>query len=58
MEGMWLINETFTNLTFYSSSLPNTVNSSHLSSQKELIVTSESTKEIVLFEMYLKDNGV
>ena len=35
-----------------------TVNSSHLDNQKELIVTSESTKESIMFAKYLKDNGV
>ena len=38
--------------------LPNTVNSSHLNNQKELIITSESTKESIIFAKYLKDNGV
>ena len=35
-----------------------TVNSSHLDNQKELIVTSESTNESIMFAKYLKDNGV
>ena len=39
-------------------SLPNAVHSSHLYNQKELIVTSESTKESIEFAKYLKDNGV
>ena len=39
-------------------SLPTAVNSSHLNNQKELIVTSESTKETIEFAKYLKDNGV
>ena len=34
------------------------VNSSHLNNQKELIVTSESTKETIKFAKYLKDSGV
>ena len=38
--------------------LPTAVNSSHLNNQKELIVTSESTKESIEFAKYLKDNGV
>ena len=38
--------------------LPTTVNSSHLNNQKEIIVTSESTKETIEFAKYLKDKGV
>ena len=38
--------------------LPNAVNTSHLNNQKELIVTSESTKESIDFAKYLKDYGV
>jgi hypothetical protein len=38
--------------------LPTAVNSSHLNNQKELIVTSESTRETIKFAKYLKDNGV
>ena len=38
--------------------LTTTVNSSHLNNQKELIITSESTKETINFAKYLKDNGV
>ena len=38
--------------------LPTSVNSSHLSNQKELIVTSESTKESIALAKYLKDIGV
>ena len=38
--------------------LPKTVNSSHLNNQKELKITSESTKESIMFAKYLKDNGV
>ena len=38
--------------------LPNVVNSSHLNNQKELIVTSESTKESIALAKYLKDKGV
>ena len=38
--------------------LPSTVYSFHLNNHKELIVTSESTKESVAFAKYLKDNGV
>jgi len=39
-------------------SLPNVVHSSHFHNQKELIVTSESTKETIKLAKYLKDNGV
>ena len=38
--------------------LPSVVHSSHLNNQKELIVTSESTKELIEFAKYLKENGV
>ena len=38
--------------------LPTAVNCSHLTNQKELIVTSESTNESISFAKYLKDNGV
>ena len=38
--------------------LTTTVNSSHLNNQKELIITSESTKETINFAKYLKDKGV
>ena len=37
--------------------LPNVVHSSHLHNQKELIVTSESTKESIELAKYLNDNG-
>jgi len=37
---------------------PNVVNSSHLNNQRELIVTSESTRESIELAKYLKDNGV
>ena len=43
---------------FLVLALPKTVNSSHFNKQKELIVTSESTKESIMFAKYLKDNGV
>ena len=36
----------------------NVVNSSHLNNQRELIVTSESTRESIELAKYLKDNGV
>jgi len=36
----------------------NVVNSSHLNNQRELIVTSESTRESIKLAKYLKDNGV
>ena len=38
--------------------LPNALISSHLNNQKELKVTSESTKESIEFAKYLNDNGV
>ena len=38
--------------------LSNALDSSHLYNQKELIVTSESTKESIELAKYLKDNGV
>ena len=38
--------------------LPNVVHSSHLYNQKELIVTSESSKEAIQLAKYLNDNGV
>ena len=38
--------------------LPSPINSSHLNKQKELIITSESSKESIAFAKYLKDNGV
>ena len=38
--------------------LPNAVLSNHLSNQKELIVTSESTKESIELAKYLNDKGV
>ena len=38
--------------------LPNVVLSSHLDNKKELIVTTESTKESIELAKYLKDNGV
>jgi len=43
-------------LAFFT--LPNVVNSSHLYNQKELIVTSESSRESIELAKYLKDNGV
>ena len=39
-------------------SLPNAIHSSHLYNQKELVVTSESTKESIELAKYLNDNGV
>ena len=38
--------------------LPTTINSSHLNNRKELVVTSESTKESIEFAKYLSENGV
>ena len=43
-------------LTFFT--LTNVVHSSHLYNQKELIVTSESTRKSIELAKYLKDNGV
>lgn len=43
---------------FVIFALSKIVNSSHLNNQKELIVTSESSKESIIFAKYLKDNGV
>ena len=38
--------------------LPSVVHSSHLSNQRELIVTSESTRESIKLAKYLRDHGV
>ena len=38
--------------------LKSVVSSSHLNNQRELIVTSESTRESIELAKYLKDNGV
>ena len=38
--------------------LPIAVNSSHLNNKKELVVTSESTKDSIALAKYLKDYGV
>ena len=38
--------------------LPSVVQSSHLNNQRELIVTSESTRDTIELAKYLKDNGV
>ena len=38
--------------------LPSVVYSSHLNNKKELIVTSESTRESIELAKYLKDNDV
>ena len=43
---------------FIFLALPNAIFTSHLYNHKELIVTSESTKESIEFAKYLKDNGV
>ena len=45
-------------LLFVILTSPNTLFSSHLYSPRELIVTSESTKETIEFAKYLKDSGV
>ena len=39
-------------------SLPNAVNSDHLTGNKELIIRTESTKESVALAKHLKDKGV
>ena len=38
--------------------LPSAVHSSHLNYKRELIVTSESTRESIKLAKFLKDNGV
>ena len=38
--------------------LPSVVRSSHLNNEKELVVTSESSRESIELAKYLKDNGV
>ena len=38
--------------------LPSVLYSSHLNNQREIIVTSESTRESIELAKYLKDNGV
>ena len=38
--------------------LPSDVHSSHLKNQRELSVTSKSTRESIELAKYLKDNGV
>ena len=38
--------------------LPSVVHSSHLNNQRELTVTSESTRKSIELAKYLKDNGV
>ena len=43
---------------FVVLALPTTVKSFHLNNQKELLITSESTNESIMFAKYLKDNGV
>ena len=45
-------------LLFVVLTSPNALHSSHLNTQRELIVTSESTKETIKFAKYLKDIGV
>ena len=45
-------------LLFAILTSPNALNSTHLYNQKELIVTSESTKESIQFAKYLNDKGV
>ena len=43
---------------FVFLTLPNFVLSSHLNNQRELTVTSESTRESIELAKFLKDNGV
>ena len=38
--------------------LPSVIHRSHLNNQRELIVTSESTREFIELAKFLKDNGV
>ena len=38
--------------------LPSAVHSSHLNNQREITVTTESTRESIELAKYLKDNGV
>ena len=45
-------------LLFFVLNAPNALYSSHLFKQRELIVSSESTKETIKFAKYLKDSGV
>ena len=45
-------------LLFVVFTSPNALQSSHLYKQRELIVTSESTRETIKFAKYLKDSGV
>ncbi len=45
-------------LLFVVLTSPNALHSSHLYKQRELIVTSESTRENIKFAKYLKDSGV
>ena len=45
-------------LLFVILTSPNALFSSHLNKPRELIVTSESTKESIKFAKYLKDSGV
>ena len=48
----------FTTFPPYFLTIPNVLHSNHLYKQRELIVTSESTKESIEFAKCLKDNGV
>ena len=45
-------------LLFVVFTSPNGLQSSHLYKQRELIVTSESTRETIKFAKYLKNSGV
>ena len=45
-------------LLFVILTSPNELFSSHLYKSRELIITSESTKETIKFAKYLKDSGV
>ena len=43
---------------FVLLTLPSVVHSSHLNNQRELIVTSESTRESIKLAKYLKDKDI
>ena len=45
-------------ISLFLLTLPSVVHSSHFNKQRELTVTSESTKESIKLAKYLKDKGV
>ena len=53
-----LVLKIFLRLLLVSFALPISVNSDHLSNQKELIINSESTKESIKIAKHLTDKGV